>query len=309
MSKYSIVVPVYNEELIINETYTKLRETIKQTNEDYELIFVNDGSTDSSYKLLASICENDDHIKLLNLSRNFGHQVAISAGLDHATGDAIIVIDADLQDPPEIILEMIKKWKEGFEIVHGKRIKREGDRILKKIAIYLYYRFLKCLTSYEIPIDVGDFRLIDKKVLSALQNLPEKNRYLRGLISWLGFNQTFVEYIRQGRIGGESKYSLSKLFGLAVSGITSFSYTPLRFASYIGLMLSTFSLFLLAYLIFLRIFNNIPIAGWTSLIVCNLFFFGTVLLILGIIGEYIAKIYEETKGRPIYILKEKKGFK
>ncbi len=309
MAKYSIVVPIYNEEEIINKTYNLLKEVISKTNEDYEIIFINDGSLDSSGKLISSIAEQDSHIKSLCFSRNFGHQIAISAGLEHAEGDAVIVIDADLQDPPEIILEMIKKWKDGYEVVHGKRIRREGDSILKKIAINIFYRLLRRLTNYDIPVDVGDFRLIDKKVCNIIKNLPEKNRYLRGLVSWVGFKQTFVEYVRVGRIGGESKYPLNKLIGLALSGITSFSYKPLRIATYVGFILSVCSFLYLIYAIYSKIANNVPIIGWTSLVVTNALFYGIVLIILGIMGEYIGKIYEETKGRPLYIVKEKIGFK
>lgn len=308
MPKYSIVIPVFNEEPIINETYKRLKEVIDKVKEDYELIFVNDGSTDSTHNLISSICKKDPRVKMLDFSRNFGHQIAISAGLDYAEGDAVVVIDADLQDPPEVILEMVKKWKEGFEVVHGKRIKREGEPILRKIAIKIYYRLLKKMTNYDIPVDVGDFRLIDKKVCTIISNLPEKNRYLRGLVSWTGFKQTNVEYIRQGRAGGESKYPLTKLISLALSGITSFTYKPLRFASYIGFILSLFSFMYLAYAVYSKLVNNVPIVGWTSIIVTNAFFYGIVLIMLGIIGEYIGKIYEETKGRPLYILKEKIGF-
>lgn len=308
MAKYSIVVPVYNEEEIINKTYSRLKEVISKTNEDYELIFINDGSVDSTYALISSIVEKDSHIKLLSFSRNFGHQIAISAGLEHAEGDAVIVIDADLQDPPEIILEMIKKWKEGYEVVHGKRIRRDGDPMLKKIAINIFYRLLKRLTNCDIPVDVGDFRLIDKRVCNIIKNLPEKNRYLRGLVSWVGFKQTCVEYIRLGRIGGESKYPLNKLIGLALSGITSFSYKPLRIATYMGFTLSVCSFLYLIYALYSKIAKNTPI-GWTSLVVTNALFYGIVLIILGIFGEYIGKIYEETKGRPLYIVKDKIGFK
>ena len=309
VAKYSVVIPIFNEELIINETYSRLKEVMDKTNEPYELIFVNDGSNDSSHKIIFEICKMNPHVKLLDFSRNFGHQIAIGAGLDYAEGEAIISIDADLQDPPEVILEMIRKWKEGYNVVYGKRVRRDGDAFLKKVAIKIYYRLLRILTNYDIPADVGDFRLIDREVCNVIRNLPEKNRYLRGLVTWIGFNQTFVEYARKGRIGGESKYSLAKLFHLAISGITSFSYKPLRLASYIGIILSICSFFYLVLVIYLRIANDIPIGGWASMTATNLFFYGIVLIILGIMGEYIGKIYEETKNKPLYILKGKKGFK
>ena len=309
MPKYSIVVPVYNEELIINESYKRLKEVMDKTGDDYEFIFVNDGSTDSTLEKLLAIHKTDKCVKLLDFSRNFGHQVAISAGLDYAMGDAVIVIDADLQDPPEVIPELIKKWKEGHDVVHGKRPKRVGDPFFRNLAINIYYRLLRSMTKYDIPVDVGDFRLVDQKICTVLRNLPEKNRYLRGLVSWAGFKQTQVEYIRQGRIGGETKYPLTKLIGLALSGITSFTYKPLRFASYIGFVLSMLSFTYLAYALYSKIVNNVPIIGWTSLIVINSLFYGVVFIMLGILGEYIGRIYEETKNRPLYIIREKLGFR
>lgn len=308
MVRYSIVVPVYNEELIISETYRRLKEVMDQTNEDYELIFVNDGSKDSSHDLIYSICKKDKRVKLLDFSRNFGHQIAISAGLDNASGNAVVVIDADMQDPPEVILQMIEKWKEGYDVVYGTRIKREGEPILRRLAIKVFYRLMKKLTNYDIPVDVGDFRLIDKKVCNIIRSLPEKNRYLRGLVSWVGFKQTSIEYTRQGRIGGESKYPLNKLISLALSGITSFSYKPLRLASYLGFILSTLSFIYLVRVIYEKLFTNLEVVGWASSIAVSLFFNGIIFIILGVMGEYIGKIYEETKNRPLYILKEKTGF-
>ena len=308
MAKYSLVIPVYNEEVVIVETHKRLVKVIASIGEDFELIFINDGSTDSTGALIKEICKKNNNVKLLEFSRNFGHQTAISAGIDFAKGEATIIIDADLQDPPEVIPEMIKKWKEGFEVVHGKRIKRKGESLFKKLTAFLFYRLLKNLTSFDIAVDSGDFRLIDKKVCATIKNMHEKSRYMRGLFSWVGYSQTFVEYVREERFAGETKYPLKKMLQFALDAITSFSYRPLRIASYIGFLLSCVSFLYLLIVIYQRLFTNTTITGWTSVIVVNLFFFGIVLIILGIIGEYIGRIYEETKNRPLYILKDKLGF-
>lgn len=309
MSKYSIVVPVFNEETLINESYLRLKQVMDKVNEEYEFIFINDGSTDASATYLKSICSKDSHVKLVDFSRNFGHQVAITAGLDCADGDAVIMIDADLQDPPEVILEMIKKWKEGYEVVYGKRLKRKGETIFKKISAYLFYRLLKYLTKYDIPVDTGDFRLIDRRVCNAMRNLCEKGRYVRGLISWVGFKQTFVLYVREERISGETKYPLSKMIQFALDAITAFSYRPLRIATYLGFIFSGLSFLYFLFVIYEKLFTSKTILGWTSLIAINSFMNGVVLIILGITGEYIGRIYEETKSRPLYIIREKIGFK
>ena len=231
---YSIIVPLYNEELVIDESYRRLKEVMDSIKENYEIVFVNDGSRDKTRDKAEEICENDENIKLINFSRNFGHQSAITAGMDLALGDAIIVIDADLQDPPEVILKMIEKWKEGYEVVYGKRIKREGETFFKKFTAKMFYRLLKSMTSVDIPVDTGDFRLIDRKVCDALISLPEKNRYVRGLVSWVGYKQTYVEFERQERFAGETKYPLKKMMKLAFDGITSLSYKPLVIAGYFG---------------------------------------------------------------------------
>ena len=309
MVKYSVIIPIFNEELVIQELYSRLKKVMDAGEGDYELVFVNDGSTDSSPSMIKKLCEKDNYVKLLNFSRNFGHQIAISAGLDHASGDAIIIIDADLQDPPEVIPEMIKKWKEGYEVVYGKRMQRKGETFLKKITAYIFYRFLKSMTSYDVPMDTGDFRLIDKKVCENIKKLGEKSRYMRGLISWVGFNQTFVEYVREERLAGKTKYPLRKMIHFALDAITSFSYKPLRLASYLGFILSVFSFIYLLVVIYQKLFTSTTIVGWTSVIAVNLLFNGIVLIILGIIGEYIARIYEESKNRPLYVLREKVGFK
>ncbi|MHB1452863.1 MAG: glycosyltransferase family 2 protein [Saccharofermentanales bacterium] len=310
MSKviYSVVVPLYNEEEVLPETYKRLKSVLDSIGQQYEVVMVNDGSRDRTAIMAKEICEGDSSFKLINFSRNFGHQTAITAGMDNTSGDAIIVIDADLQDPPEIILAMIEKWKQGFEVVYGKRVSRQGETFFKKMTARLYYRLLNKLTDVRIPTDVGDFRLIDKKVKDALLSVPEHNRYVRGLISWLGFKQTAVEFVREARFAGETKYPLRKMIKLAVDGITSFSYKPLKFSVGIGIFISVFSLLFALTVVILRI-NNIGQMepGWASLMVVFLFFSGVILVMLGIIGEYIARIFEEVKGRPLYIISEKVG--
>ena len=305
---YSIIVPVYNEELVINETYIRLKNVMAKLDEGYEIIFINDGSRDKTLLIAQEICSRDSNVKLINFSRNFGHQVAITAGMDNSNGRAIVVIDADLQDPPEVIPEMIKKWKEGYEVVYGKRLKRKGETIFKKITAKIFYRFLKGMTTVNIPVDAGDFRLIDRKVCDALKSLPERNRYVRGLVSWVGFKQIGVDYIRDERFAGETKYPLRKMINFAADAITSFSYKPLRFSTYIGGIMALISFLTLNYVFFQKFVNKKTEPGWASIVSINLFFNGLMLIMLGIIGEYVGRIYDEVKGRPQYIIMTKMGF-
>lgn len=300
----SVVIPVYNEELVVQETYKRLKLVMDTIGKHYELIFVNDGSRDSTAKIVEKICEADNTVKLVDFSRNFGHQLAITAGMDYAGGDAIVVIDADLQDPPEVIPEMIQKWSEGYDVVFGKRLKRKGETFFKKLTAKFFYRFLRSMTDVDIPVDAGDFRLIDRKVCDALKSANEKSRYIRGLISWLGFRQTFVEYVRDKRFAGETKYPLKKMIKFALDAITSFSYKPLKLASYFGTFISMLSFIYLLIVIYLRLFTDKTTAGWASTLAVSLFLNGIVLIILGIIGEYIGRIYDEVKGRPLYIVRE-----
>lgn len=299
---YSVVVPLYNEELVINETYAKLKTVMDKTNENYEIIFVNDGSTDKSKIKIEIICKKDKKIKLVNFSRNFGHQAAISAGMNLATGKAIITIDADLQDPPEIILEMIKKWKDGYDVVYGKRLKRKGETLFKKITAKIFYRFLKKITNIDIPVDAGDFRLIDRRICDIIISLPEKNRYIRGLISWLGFKQTYVEFVRMERFAGETKYSFKKMIKLALDAITSFSYKPLIVAGYAGGISFLAGIILLILNAIKDSANNINILNLESILAINFIMFGIVLFSIGILGEYISRISDESKNRPLYII-------
>ncbi|MFF2484488.1 glycosyltransferase family 2 protein [Paenibacillus sp. NPDC058071] len=307
-AKYSIVVPMFNEQEVIEHTYRKLKEVMDGYGEPYELVFVNDGSIDRTVAIVGEISRDDRNVRLINFSRNFGHQVAITAGMDYAQGDAVVIIDADLQDPPEVILQMIEKWKEGYEVVYGKRIKRKGETVFKKLTAMMFYRLMTSMTNFDIPTDTGDFRLIDRKVCDVLRGLKEKNRFVRGLVSWVGFRQTSVEYVREERFAGETKYPLKKMIHFAIDGITSFSHKPLKIATYIGFTLSISSFIYLLIVLYQKLFTNATITGWASTVGINLFFNGIILILLGMIGEYIGRIYDESKGRPLYIVREELGF-
>ncbi|MGH4121465.1 MAG: glycosyltransferase family 2 protein [Clostridium sp.] len=299
---YSLIVPLFNEELVINESYFRLKSIMDRTMENYEIVFVNDGSGDTTKEKAEHICSKDESIKLINFSRNFGHQAAITAGMNVALGDAIIVIDADLQDPPEAILEMIKKWRQGYDVVYGKRFKREGETFFKKFTAKLYYRLLKSMTSIDIPVDTGDFRLIDRKVCDALNSLPEKNRYIRGLVSWVGYKQTFVEFARQERFAGETKYSLKKMMKLAFDGITSFSSKPLVLAGYFGAFSGLIGTFLLISNIITSVIKGNSILNLGLILSINLIMFGIMSCFFAILGQYIGRISDEGKNRPLYIV-------
>jgi polyisoprenyl-phosphate glycosyltransferase len=304
----SVVVPVYNEELVIRESYNRLKAAMETLNETYEIIFVNDGSRDKTSLIINEICETDNNIKFIDFSRNFGHQIAITAGMDYSEGEAVVVIDADLQDPPEVIPRMLEKWREGYDVVYGKRVERKGDSLFKKVTAAIFYRLLKKMTDVDIPVDTGDFRLIDRKVCDALKEVNERNRYIRGIISWLGFKQTGVEFVRDKRFAGETKYPLKKMLKFAFDAITSFSYKPLKMASYVGAALSIFSFIYLFVVIYEKFFTNNTVQGWTSILAVNLLFNGIVLIMLGVIGEYIGRIYDEAKGRPLYVVRQFRNF-
>lgn len=273
-----------------------------------KFIFINDGSRDNTRAIISEFCKNNKKIKMIDFARNFGHQIAITAGMDYAAGECMVIIDGDLQDPPELIPDMIKIWRNGYDVVYGKRKSRYGETFFKKITAKAYYRILRGLTNVEIPVDTGDFRLIDRKVCDALKQLPERSRYVRGLMSWVGFKQIAIEFERSERFAGETKYPLKKMLKLAMDGIMSFSYKPLKLASYIGAILSGISFLYLIFVLFQKLFfPETAQSGWTSLIAVSLFFNGIILLMLGIIGEYIGRIYEEAKGRPLYIISELKN--
>lgn len=306
---FSVVVPLFNEEEVILESYRRLKGVMDSLHETYEIILVNDGSRDKTAFLAREICENDGNVKLINFSRNFGHQTAITAGMDYSSGDAVVVIDADLQDPPEVIPQMIAKWREGYDVVYGKRIKRKGETFFKKLTAKLFYRMLRRLTEVDIPVDTGDFRLIDRKVCDALKKVSERNRYIRGIISWLGFKSAPVEFVREKRYAGTTKYPLKKMVKFASDAIMSFSYKPLKLATYLGFFVSVVSFVYLLVMVILKLCGAMAtVPGWTSIIVITLFFNGIILLVLGIIGEYIGRIYDEAKGRPLYVVQDKVNF-
>lgn len=304
----SVVVPVFNEEEVIGESYKRLNGVLESIGEPYELIFVNDGSRDKTLEKLKEISETDKNVRVLSFSRNFGHQPAITAGMEYAKGDAIAVIDADLQDPPELIPAMLEKWREGYDVVYGKRTKRKGETFFKKATASVYYRLLRSMTSFEIPVDAGDFRLIDRKVCDALVSLGEKNRYVRGLVSWVGFKQTGIEYVRDERFAGETKYPLKKMIKLSVDGITAFSYKPLKIATWLGGIMSFFSLIFLLIVLLRFLIAGVAASGWAIAVGTLLFSQGLVLLAIGMVGEYIGRIFEEAKGRPVYIVRETLGY-
>lgn len=294
----SVVVPMYNEEEVIGVTYERLTEVMEGTGLPYELIFVNDGSRDKTLPKALEICSRDGRVKLIDFARNFGHQLAITAGMDHSSGDAVVVIDADLQDPPEVIPEMIAKWQEGYEVVYGKRLKREGDSAFKKATAKVFYRFLNSVTDVDIPVDTGDFRLIDRKVCNALLDVPEHNRYIRGIVSWLGYKSCPVEFERHKRYAGTTKYPLKKMLRFASDAIMSFSYKPLKLATFFGCLTMAAAIIVL---IFYAIFGALnPVS---SLMIALLFASGLVLLCLGIVGEYIARICDEVRDRPLYLVR------
>ena len=301
---YSVVVPAYNEQEVINETYKRLTKVMTGMGEPYELIFVNDGSKDQTVRMIAGFCENDASVRLINFTRNFGHMSAISAGMEHARGKAVFVIDADLQDPPEVFPEMAAKWREGYHVIYGKRLKRKGESVFKRLSAKIFYRLIRRMTSVDLPPDTGEFRLIDRKVCDAVNKLPEKNRYIRGLVSWVGFKQVPVEYVREERYAGVTKYPLQKMIAFAMDAITSFSYKPLKLATMVGFIISLFSFLFILYVIYQHFFTNQTVTGWSSTVAIILFTQGIVLMILGLMGEYIGRIYTELQNRPNYIIQE-----
>lgn len=300
----SAIVPSYNEEKNVPLIYKRLTDTLSQISDKYEIIFVNDCSKDSTLSVIKQISEEDSHVKYISFSRNFGHQIAVSAGLDMCKGNAVVIIDGDLQDPPELILEMYKKYQEGYKVVYAKRKTREGETWFKKATAKLFYRFLAAMTSIEIPVDVGDFRLIDKVIVNHLRNMPEKSKYIRGQISWIGYKQTFVEYHRDARLYGKTNYPLKKMLRLAFDGITAFSDKPLKMASAIGIISAILSLLAIIYALISYFIFDSAVSGWTSLIISVLFIGGVQLITIGIIGEYIARINNDVRNRPLYIIEE-----
>lgn len=307
MKKISVVVPMYFEEEVANECYNRTKKTLNTLeNYEYEIIFVNDGSKDQTLAILENIAKNDNNVKILSFSRNFGHQAAVTAGLKYTTGDVVAIMDADLQDPPEVIVEMIKLWEQGNEVIYAKRKSREGESKFKLFTAKMFYKVLNGLSDVEIPKDTGDFRLADRKVIDVINSLPEHNKFLRGLFSWVGFKQIPIEYERKERFAGKTKYPLKKMLKLASDGITSFSTKPLKILGALGLISVIASIIILIYALISYIFNlNQLTAGWTSIMVTVTFLGGMQLLSIWLISEYIGKIYDESKGRPEYIIDKK----
>lgn len=310
MKKISLVVPMYYEEKVVNECYNRLIKVLQGLDDyEYEIIFIDDGSKDKTLELLEQIAKNDCNVKILSFTRNFGHQAAVTAGLKHISGDVIVIIDADLQDPPEVIPEMLKLWEEGNQVVYGKRKTREGESEFKLLTSKMFYNTLNILSDVEIPKDTGDFRLVDRKVVDVMNSLPEHNKFLRGLWSWFGFKQTPYEYERKERFAGKTKYPLKKMMKLASDGIIGFSTKPLKFVGVLGLISIIVSLCIMIYALISFIFKlNDLTAGWTSLMVAITFFAGVQLLSIWIMSEYIARIYDESKNRPQYIIEKKVNF-
>jgi glycosyltransferase involved in cell wall biosynthesis len=298
----SIVVPMYNEEKNIDVFFSQLLPVIAKLTSDYEIICVNDGSTDATLEKLLEYRQNNAAIKVINLSRNFGKERALTAGLDYARGDAVVPIDADLQDPPELIEEMIAKWKEGFEVVYATRNIRRGESLAKRIVTALFYILLNKISEIPIPRNTGDFRLLDKKVVKALCQLPESGRFMKGLFTWVGFRQTAVVFDRQPRYAGKTSWNYWKLWNFALDGFTSFSFLPVRIWSYLGVCISLLSLIFAIYFILLALIKGIDVPGYASLMVVMLFLGGIVLIGLGIQGEYIGRIFNEVKKRPLYFV-------
>ena len=301
---FTIIAPIYNELESLPELYARVRDVMQSTQEPWELILVDDGCSDGSTEIIRKLAETDPHVRPLIFARNFGHQIAVTAGLDYSQGDAVIIIDADLQDPPEVILRLIEKWREGYEVVYAVRKEREGETWFKKMSAAIFYRLIFRITDVKIPLDTGDFRLLDRKVVNVMNNMREKHRFLRGMASWVGFKQIGVEYSRAARFAGKTKYPFKKMLKLALNATTSFSYVPLQIATYIGFIAAGLAIIAIPFVVILRVVSSPQLTGQATTLIMVLFFGGVQLVSLGIIGEYIGRIYDEVKGRPLYILTE-----
>lgn len=301
---FSIVAPIFNEAPIIPELYRRIRAVMEQTGEPWELVAVDDGSTDGSTDLLRQLAAQDACVRPVIFARNFGHQLAVTAGLDYARGQAVVIIDADLQDPPEVILEMISRWREGYEVVYAVRSEREGESWFKLATASLFYRLIYRITDVNIPMDTGDFRLLDAKVVKVLRSMRERHRFLRGMSVWVGFKQTGVKYRRAARFAGATKYPLRKMLKFASDAITSFSYLPLQLATYLGFISAGVSILAIPLVIAMRLTGSMAFTGQATTLIAVLFLGGVQLISLGILGEYIGRLYDEAKGRPLYIVRE-----
>jgi glycosyltransferase involved in cell wall biosynthesis len=301
---YTIVAPIYNEVDNLQVLYERVSGVMDQTGEPWEIVMVDDGSSDGSTESIQELCSKDKRIKPVIFARNFGHQIAVTAGLDVSQGDAVIIIDADLQDPPEVILDLIEKWKEGYEVVYAVRSKREGETWFKLITAAAFYRLIQRITDVNIPTDTGDFRLLDRKVVNVMNQMREKHRFLRGMSSWIGYKQIGVEYERAERHAGETKYPLKKMIRFASDAITGFSYFPLQLATYLGFIAAGLSIIAIPVVIILRLAGSGAFFGQASILIAVLFLGGVQLISLGLLGEYVGRLYDEAKGRPLYIVRE-----
>lgn len=301
---FSIIAPIYNESACLDELYRRVRDTMDSTQEPWELILVDDGSRDGSTDLIRALAEQDDRVRPVIFARNFGHQIAVTAGLDYSRGDAVVVIDADLQDPPEVILDLIAKWREGYQVVYAVRAEREGETWFKKFTASMFYRLIFRITDVKIPLDTGDFRLIDRVVVNVMNSMRERHRFLRGMASWVGFKQIGVSYKRAARFAGETKYPLKKMLRLALNAITSFSYFPLQLATYVGFVSAGISIIAIPVVVIMRMTGSQAFFGQATTLIAVLFLGGVQLISLGILGEYVGRIYDEAKGRPLYIVSE-----
>lgn len=301
---YSVIAPIYNEIDNISNLVDRVKEVMNSSGESWELILVDDGSTDGSTEKIRELAAQDELVRPVIFARNFGHQVAITAGWDYARGDAIVIIDADLQDPPEVILELAKKWKEGYEVVYAVRGEREGESWFKKFTAAMFYRIIYSITDVKIPVDTGDFRLMDRKVVDVLKQMKERHRFPRGMSAWVGFKQIGVQYKRAARTAGVTKYPFNKMLKLALNAITGFSYFPLQLATYFGFFSAGLSILAIPVVIYMRIMGSGAFTGQATTLIAVLFFGGVQLISLGVLGEYIGRLYDEAKGRPLYIVRE-----
>ncbi len=307
--KYSFIIPIYNEEETIAEMYRRMSAVMDRMDGAVELILINDGSRDRSLHLLRDLHDKDSRVCYLSLARNFGHQIAVTAGLNFARGQIVVILDADLQDPPELIPDMVEKWRQGYQVVYAQRTQRRQEGWFKRFTAYIFYRLLKQLADVDIPTDTGDFCLLDRKVVEVLNAMPERNRYIRGLRSWIGFRQTAIRFEREARFAGEVKYTFRKSLALAINGLVSFSTVPLRISTYVGLLAAIASILMALLVLYWRIFvPNSPLTGFAMILMATFFLGAVQLVCIGILGEYIGRIYEEVKGRPLYTLGEVGGF-
>ncbi len=302
MPELSVIIPVFNEEEIISDLYQRLRLALTPIIPDYELIFVNDGGSDQLTERITALAQNDKKVKYIKLSRNFGHQVAICAGLDYCKGRAVVVMDGDLQDPPEIIPKLYQKFCEGFDVVYARRVKRRGESLFKRGTAGIFYRLLKSITCIDIPVDTGDFRMMNRRIVEELGRMPERSKFLRGQIAWLGFRQTFIDFERDSRQAGKTNYSLGKMVKFSLDGITSFSDVPLKLVTFLGMFISFAAFLIILYALYSHFWIHRTVTGWTSLIISSAFLGGIQLLSIGILGEYISRISADVRHRPLYIV-------